>query len=1212
MRKLLLNLRHYKVAVTLAFILVLLLLWGVGTLAGSSRESLLLWTVLVMVGWVAVLLVGKLLSDRASNLLEGFLRHQTDEAVLSASPEQRAEITLLRSRLLSAIETLKKSHLGKLRGKAALYELPWYMIIGHPAAGKSTAVVNSGLTFPFADKGNAGIQGVGGTRNCDWFFASEGVLLDTAGRYSVEREDRPEWLEFLRMLRKYRPKTPVNGILVAVSLPEILQASREGFAAYARQVRERIQEIDQAFGARVPVYLVFTKLDRIGGFSEFFQDADDKLRQQVWGATLTHEQAPTFNPTGLVEHEFEQLCQGLVQHGTDRLALSRDNLRRPGLFTFPHEFAALKPAISRFVDYLFEDTPYHSKPLLRGFYFTSALQESIQPALASGNRVARRFALNPAGEETRLAAESRSFFLRDLFRDVIFPDQYLITRQQHRASPRHKLAGIAAGVLAFALIAGMLSWSYLGNRSMVQTAQADLALSQQLAAQTTLDAKLEGLLRLQTHLEQLYAHRTQGAPWSIRMGLYQGAALEQQLRAVYFRQLESTLLQPVQGQLEQALSSAVPATANNPLHQVAFQTGKPAQPQEARLEDAYNTLKTYLMLNDRQRMDAAHLADQLPRFWRPWLTARNQGPLSPAQSAMAERIVAFYVSQIHEADLPVIDNAMNIVSTTRASLKGVVKKLSSYEQLYNSLKTRGNTQFPQMSVATILQNRDGDLVAGSYAIPGSFTREAWDKYFRKAIDDASRGEVKGEDWVLASEVSATEGADSEKIRQGLTALYQAEYIREWQRFLQGIAIRDFSTIADAGKALGRLSDPQASPIKLVLQRAEYETSWDNDSKLKRTLATTKNSVVEKAGNLLFDEKKPAPQDDSAYRGEVGNAFLGVNLALNAGGAAGQAAGIAGYLERLGKLRAKFAGIEAADPQGPAARGLVQATLAGQQSEFAETLSYIDTVMLASVREETKAVIRPLLVRPLMQGFAALLPPTEADINEAWKNQVVPAWGSLAYKYPFSDSNNDATLQDIARFAKPGDGSLFQFNEKVLGGLISKRGDSYTPRTWGNLGIRFNPGYLQALNRLNAASPLLMKEGEAELRFEVQPQPTAGLSEIVLEIDGQSLRYRNGPQPWNGFGWPGSGSTQGARIVVTGFNGTSATIASFPGRLGWMRLLSAARQSPADHGGTLLSWPYKLGNGESGTVSFALRPVSGGNALAFANLRRMQLPETITQ
>jgi type VI secretion system protein ImpL len=129
------------------------------------------------------------------------LEQQASKPV-KADPATRQETEALRTRMLEAIGTIKNSKLGQTSGNAALYELPWYMIIGNPAAGKSTAIANSGLQFPFAD--SKIVQGVGGTRNCDWFFTTDGILLDTAGRYSVVDEDRAEWFGFLDLLKKYR------------------------------------------------------------------------------------------------------------------------------------------------------------------------------------------------------------------------------------------------------------------------------------------------------------------------------------------------------------------------------------------------------------------------------------------------------------------------------------------------------------------------------------------------------------------------------------------------------------------------------------------------------------------------------------------------------------------------------------------------------------------------------------------------------------------------------------------------------------------------------------------------------------------------------------------------------------------------------------------------------------------------------------------------
>ena len=76
-------------------------------------------------------------------------------------------------------------------GGGNLYALPWYVVIGPPGSGKSTLLQNSGLNFPLSSSfGKEAMRGVGGTRNCDWWFTDEAVFLDTAGRYTTQDSDR--------------------------------------------------------------------------------------------------------------------------------------------------------------------------------------------------------------------------------------------------------------------------------------------------------------------------------------------------------------------------------------------------------------------------------------------------------------------------------------------------------------------------------------------------------------------------------------------------------------------------------------------------------------------------------------------------------------------------------------------------------------------------------------------------------------------------------------------------------------------------------------------------------------------------------------------------------------------------------------------------------------------------------------------------------------
>src|SRR5262245_41087255 len=171
-----------------------------------------------------------------------------------------------------ALLTLKKSR--KTRSDF-LYELPWYLIIGPPGAGKTTALLNSGLEFPLAERfGREGLKGVGGTRNCDWWFTDQAVLLDTAGRYTTQDShaevDRQGWEGFLALLKKHRKRRPINGLLIAISLQDLMLLDSAQIIDHANAVRQRVQELYDYFGVRFPIYVLLTKVDLVAGFMEFF------------------------------------------------------------------------------------------------------------------------------------------------------------------------------------------------------------------------------------------------------------------------------------------------------------------------------------------------------------------------------------------------------------------------------------------------------------------------------------------------------------------------------------------------------------------------------------------------------------------------------------------------------------------------------------------------------------------------------------------------------------------------------------------------------------------------------------------------------------------------------------------------------------------------------------------------------------------------------
>src|ERR1700722_13144571 len=162
------------------------------------------------------------------------------EKAMTEAASEESDAPILKQKMEEALATLRRT--GKSSARA-LYDLPWYLIIGPPGAGKTTALVNSGLKFPLAgDKAAKAIQGVGGTRYCDWWFTDAAVLIDTAGRYTTQdseaKADRRSWLAFLDLLRTNRPRQPINGVIVAISIADVLNLPVKDVAAHADAIRK--------------------------------------------------------------------------------------------------------------------------------------------------------------------------------------------------------------------------------------------------------------------------------------------------------------------------------------------------------------------------------------------------------------------------------------------------------------------------------------------------------------------------------------------------------------------------------------------------------------------------------------------------------------------------------------------------------------------------------------------------------------------------------------------------------------------------------------------------------------------------------------------------------------------------------------------------------------------------------------------------------------
>ncbi|MCE8018505.1 type VI secretion system membrane subunit TssM [Halomonas sp. MCCC 1A11036] len=672
--------KHRPYAMLTVLFLLIFVIWGLGVWWGFSALDSLLVGILVFLVSSALYLLLHHRGAGEKHDVEALLIQSADDAVLGAAPEDREEVSLLRERLLNALERMKKGRGGKGRRQDLLYRLPWYLVIGQPAVGKSTLVYRSGLDFPFADRESARVAGVGGTRHCDWFFSSEAVLLDTAGRYVSDHEEVGKWRAFLELLQRHRPRRPLNGLIVVVSADELIGSDAAERDALARRLRERLQETHELLGMALPIYLVFTKSDLIPGFRQFHAQLDPAQRDEVLGMTFPHQDFATTDWKARFSGALSRLVARCRAIGEQRL-IEGDVVRTreaPAALEFPLELQALSPLLSGFVGSLLQANPYQSSPLLRGFYFTSALADG-QPAQGEyAGTIQRRFGLS-GGRGLDAHQDGKSLFVTGLFSRVILPDQHLVGLYSGpNLVRRRQLRWCWAALSVAALLCAAWGVSFHNNareldgidERLVQAQEADAQRPDSYTHWETLDT-----LRDVSHN---YADRhAQGVPWSLRFGLYRGRALEPALRETYFGRLEHDMLAPVADNLSQALFVLPTIPVYRPgdggrLSVIEIDNVEShARPQDnspQALADFGNaTLGTYLELSrtPRERVDGEFLRQRLPDYWYPAIVAARRGERDSRDLGYASRQIDFYADQIHAADVPRIDDNAFLISSSR-------------------------------------------------------------------------------------------------------------------------------------------------------------------------------------------------------------------------------------------------------------------------------------------------------------------------------------------------------------------------------------------------------------------------------------------------------------------------------------------------------------------------------------------------------------------
>ena len=1164
--------------------------------------------ILVMVFfWVVGILIGMLRrSRRNAKMAEEMAEGAAAAAPPGASDE---EVTAIRNNIQEALGILKKSKLGGGKGgRQSVYQLPWYIIIGPPGAGKTTALMNSGLRFPLADQGGVGhaVKGVGGTRNCDWWFTEEAVLIDTAGRYTTQDSDQAvdaaAWTGFLGMLRRYRRRQPINGVIVAISVLDLITASEAERQAHARAVRLRLRELDQQLAVRFPVYVLFTKCDRIAGFVEFFDDLSKELREQVWGHTFPIEESRSDTPP--VENfprEFDALIARLNERCIERLHQEQDFQRRSMIYGFPQQVASLRDPLLEFMREVFTATRYEKSPLLRGFYLSSGTQEGnpidrLMGAMATTFGIGRQVV-------TGFSGSGRSYFLTRLLRGVIFPEASVVSANDKFERRRRRMQWLTYGVATCVLLGMGTIWtiSYLNNSSLIANAEGAVQFYNNEVDEDfrrVSEADVAEVLRPLGYIRDMpagYGRRDEDVPLLYGFGLYQGGAIGIQSEAAYRHALRTLFLPRVQLGLEEAIVEQIEAVEAS---------GSTIDAEV--LDPLFNSFSVYQILGARGAMDEDMVRDVLREHWNDQYGGPDRAETRVALSQHLDALIEYRITD------PVLLNG-ELIARAGETLSNVPLAERAYARIVRlSQGSDGPPGLRATEMAGTGARRVFTDTVLATEIPGLYTRNGFYTFFLPTMIETAEA-VADESWVLGEDQQDINNEQQRAfIERDILALYSQDYVQVWEELLRNLRLQRFSSnIDDAVRMLRALSGGQSPFRNLIVTTAEetrltQTPDWlqipENPADLlnatgenagiirlyieyiaRRRLSTTQMDVIDIAqsgqsggGQTSSGEEPPPP---GQY---VEDQFREFHEFVFGSGSEGSE-----LEERLAQMQRIAEEISSGD--------IDRAT--GPGSELAD-------LALAADTGELPAQVQPVAEQVAGGAQTAVVGGASSDIQEAWNQRSGELCRELiANGYPIvRGAAGEISLSDFARVFSE-DGIMQSFFDEHLVDLVDTSTDPWTLRTVEGVELGISQSDIvpfQYARDIQDAFWPTGGGGRPSVTFIVTPlRLDSTATGVILDIGGAEIEFRQSAAQPIEVEWP----TQRPRASIQLVPETGRSLATADGPWAFFRLLDQhAQRQPISR--SVFNAVFNIGGRQA---EFEIEAGSRFNPFNLPALRRFSCP-----
>lgn len=347
--------------------------------------------------------------------------------------------------IASIVAEVRRRHPNHAEGA---YALPWYLVVGNPQSGRSTALHAMSLTW---DGNDGPFKTNAPTALCTYWLPKEAAFIEP-GPTVLGPARQPQLLkELCDELRVARPREPIDGVLCILNIADFIDLEEQALENWANGMRRNLVEIQQALHADVPTYVVLTRYDALWGFAEVFQWTPERKKEEPWGFNLPLD-TPSQDSLPRIKEQLEGLNARFENFCLARLCSEDPVEIRVRSFQHLTEARALMERIRQIFQILFMANSFERAPWIRAVTIGSALPGAGGDRMRTGVARFLNMGLSQAPPQSATGRPG-GLPLHAFMTNVILPERDLVPlRTRWRDDRIIQLCAIFAALLWVAAI----------------------------------------------------------------------------------------------------------------------------------------------------------------------------------------------------------------------------------------------------------------------------------------------------------------------------------------------------------------------------------------------------------------------------------------------------------------------------------------------------------------------------------------------------------------------------------------------------------------------------------------------------------------------------------------------------------------------------------------------------------------------------------------